>query len=261
MRRAWRVYVTFVKSSIQRELEFRANFIAKVFQSVGWMFFFLMMLLVIYRNTSSVAGWGRGGALVMAGTCFIIEYVQNTFFYSLLEIPEQVRKGTLDFVVTKPIDSQFWISCRKFNFANVGGALGGFVVVFIGQTTSHIHPNFASWSAYLFQLCSAIVIFYSFNMALMATGIWLVRVDNLFVLGESVLQVARYPMDIFSNGIKQFMTNVVPLAFLAYFPAKSLIVAITPSQLGLSLAWSTAAFLFGRYFWRFAVRSYTSASS
>jgi ABC-2 type transport system permease protein len=120
VQRYWKIYRTFFVSSFARELEFRANFIAKVGQNVVWIFFFILILLVIYRNTNSVAGWSRGDAFVLAATCFFMNAAFSAFFMSLTEIPEQVRRGTLDFVLTKPVDTQFWISTRKFNFDQIG---------------------------------------------------------------------------------------------------------------------------------------------
>src|SRR3954465_11004779 len=95
--RYWRIYRSFFVSSFARELEFRANFFAKILQNIMWIFFFLMILLVIYRNTNTVAGWTRGQAFVLAATVFMMNSVVSALFMSLQEIPEHVRKGTLDF--------------------------------------------------------------------------------------------------------------------------------------------------------------------
>jgi len=116
MLRYWRVYKTFFTSSFARELEFKANFIAKLGQNIMWIFFFVMILLVVYGNTKSVAGWDRGDAFVLGATIFLMNAVFNAIFFSLQDIPSQIRLGTMDFVVTKPMDTQFWVSSRRFNF-------------------------------------------------------------------------------------------------------------------------------------------------
>ena len=139
MQRYWRIYKTFFISSFARELEFRANFFAKIAQNAIWIGFFVLILLVIYRNTDSVAGWSRGAAFILAATCFLMNSVHSALFFSLNEIPEQVRKGTLDFVITKPIDTQFWVSSRKFNFDQIGTLVAGVVMVvkfFLGSEAS-----------------------------------------------------------------------------------------------------------------------------
>ena len=145
MSRYWRIYRTFFLSSFARELEFRANFFAKVAQNCVWVFFFIMILLVIYRNTNSVAGWSKGDAMILAASCFLMNAMIGAFFLSLQEIPQQVRQGTLDFVITKPVDTQFWISTRKFNFDQLGTLLAGVGMVIYGTLLSHLHPNALQW--------------------------------------------------------------------------------------------------------------------
>ncbi len=261
MARYWRIYRTFFTSSFARELEFRANFFAKVLQNVMWIAFFLMILLVIYRNTNSVAGWSRGDAFVLAATGFLMNSVMMALFMSLQEIPEHVRKGTLDFIITKPIDTQFWISTRKFNFDQIGTLIAGISMVGIGVSVAGVHPSSLSWLCYLVLVVCSILIFYSFNLILMTTGIWLVRVDNLWVLGESVQQVARFPIDIYPGGIQRMFTFAVPLAFIATIPARQLVFGADPWMVGLGVVWACAFLLISRVFWRFALRHYTSASS
>jgi ABC-2 type transport system permease protein len=259
--RYWRIYRTFFSSSFARELEFRANFFAKIAQNAVWVFFFIMILLVIYRNTSNVAGWSRGDAFILAASCFLMNALIGAFFLSLQEIPQQVRQGTLDFVITKPIDTQFWISSRKFNFDQIGTLVSGAVMVWVGVYTAGLHPGALQWLAFVILILCSLTIFYSFYLSLMTLGIWLVRVDNLWVLGESVMQVARYPMDIYGTVVQRFFTFMVPLAFVATIPSRQLVKGFDPAMLGLGILWSLAFFFASRWFWNFALRHYNSASS
>lgn len=261
MARYWRIYRTFFVSSFTRELEFRANFFAKIAQSVVWLFFFVMILLVVYGNTTSVAGWGKGDAFVLAATCFFMNAAHTALFFSLMEIPNQVRQGTLDFVITKPVDTQFWISTRKFNFDQVGALLAGIAMVIIGVKLAGVSPTVVQWLAYWFLTFCSLAIFYSFSLFLMTLGIWLVRVDNLWVLGESVMQVARYPLDIYQVSLQRVFTFILPLAFLATVPSRQLVRHLDWTGVAMGAGWAIAALFASRIFWNFALRHYSSASS
>ncbi len=261
MARYWRIYRTFFVSSFARELEFRANFFAKIAQNLVWTVFFVMILLVIYRNTQFVAGWSRGDAFILAATCFLMNAMISALFLSLQEIPQQVRQGTLDFVITRPVDAQFWVSTRKFNFDQVGTLIAGFVMIGYGIATAGKHPDASQWIAYATLVFASLAIFYSFYLILMTTGIWLVRVDNLWVLGDSVMQVARYPIDIYNSGLQRFFTFVVPLAFVATIPARQLVQSFNPTMVFIGFGWALVALFVSRWFWNFALGHYGSASS
>jgi len=261
VRRYWRVYRAFFTSSFARELEFKANFIAKLGQNLMWIFFFVMILLVVYGNTKSVAGWDRGDAFVLGATIFLMNAVFNAFFFSLQDIPSQIRLGTMDFVVTKPMDTQFWVSSRRFNFDQIGTVFAGIVMLVVGISSAHLHPSYLGWVSFVLLIFGALAIFYSFNLALMTSAIWLVRVDNLWVLGESLIGVARYPVDIYGSGLRRFLTNVVPLAFLATVPARQLVTGPDGSAVAEGAVWAVVVLAISRLFWRRAMKSYSSASS
>jgi len=259
--RYWRIYKSFFTSSLARELEFRANFFAKVFQNLVWIGFFVLILLVIFRNTNSIAGWGRGDTLILGATVFVMNAISSALFFSVTEIPQQVRLGALDFVVTKPIDSQFWVSVRRFNFDQIGSLIAGAAMIGIGVHLAGVSPHIGQWLAYLVLLISAIAMFYAFNLAMMTTGIWLVRVDNLFILGESITQVAKYPIDIYPAGVQRFFTFFVPLALLSTVPARQLVLGADPKMVLWGLVWAVAAVWLARRFWSYAMKHYSSASS
>jgi ABC-2 type transport system permease protein len=259
--RYWRIYRAFFTSSFARELEFRANFFAKILQNVVWIFFFVMILLVVYRNTDDVAGWGRGDAFILAATVFLMNALSSAFFMSLMEIPQHVRMGTMDFIITKPVDTQFWVSMRRFNFDQIGTLFAGFVMIYLGTKESGLTPGIAQYGGYTILVLASLTIFYAFHLMLMTLGIWLVRVDNLWVLGESVIQITRFPLDIYGQGLQRFLTFFVPLAFIATVPARQLVVGLDLPMVALGVVWAVAFFFIARIFWRFALTHYTSASS
>jgi len=261
LRRYWRIYRTFFVSSFARELEFRANFFAKVLQNFVWIGFFLLIILVIYSNTESVAGWSRGDAFILVATCFLMNAVFSGFFGSLQEIPNQVRQGTLDFVIAKPVDTQFWISTRKFNFDQVGTILAGAALIAAGVSQSQLSPSWEQWLAYFTLVFCSLGIFYGVNLAMMTLGIWLVRVDNLWVLRETIMDVARFPTDIYGGGLQKVFLYALPLSLLATVPSAQLTKGVQPSMLLLGISWAVLLLGASRLFWNFALRHYSSASS
>lgn len=261
LRRYWRIYRSFFISSFVRELEFRANFFAKIGQQAVWVLFFVLILLVVYNRTDTVAGWDRGDAFVLAATLFFVEGVWRAGFFSLMEFPTQVRQGTLDFVLTKPVDPQFWVSTRKFNFDQIGTILGGIGMLLWGVSSAGLSPGISQWVAYLLLIPCSLAIVYAINVCLMTLAIWFVRVDNLWVLGETVLMAVRYPIDIFGPMLARVFTYYLPIAIIATIPARQLTQGVDFQSVALGMVWAMIALFVTRFFFTFALRSYGSASS
>ncbi len=261
MRHYWRIYRTFFKSSFARELQFRANFIAKMLQNLTWFMFFLVVLLVVYSQVKSIAGWDQKGAQILGATLYIVGSLNTLLTFSILEIPTHVRQGTLEFIVTKPVDSQFWISMRKFNFAEIGSFIGGIVLITISMVSGHIHPSLYQILLFVIGIVCAVVNLYGFQLALMTTGIYFIRIDNLWVLGETVTGLGRYPMDIYPGGLRWILTYFLPVAFFAYYPALQLVKEANPVLTLQGIAFSVVFFFASRTWWRYSMRHYSSASS
>jgi ABC-2 type transport system permease protein len=259
--RYWRIYRTFFSSSLVRELEYRANFIAATLSNFSWAVFYLLMILVIFSQTKSVAGWTREMVFVLMGTVFLMTSLHGSFFFSCFEIPEQVRKGTLDFVITRPVDSQFWVSLRRFKITGIGSMAAAVMMVAYGVAWSGSKPGLNEWAAYGVGLLLAVMIYYSFGIFLMTLAIYFVRIDNLWVLAETTAETARYPVDIYRVGIANFFVFYVPLGFLATVPSESLIRGARWDLLFVGLVWAVAFFVGARWFWNWSLSRYTSASS
>jgi ABC-2 type transport system permease protein len=105
------------------------------------------------------------------------------------------------------------------------------------------------------------VILYSLWFILGATSIWFVKVYNATEVLKGLLEAGRYPMVAYPTAYRFFFTFVVPVAFLTTVPAEAMLGRsqipwfIGAAVLALALFWVST------WFWRFALRFYTSASS
>ena len=228
-------------------------------QNTVWFGFFLVVLFVVYANVKTIAGWDRREAQILGATLYIVSSLNNLLAAAVLEIPSHVRQGTLDFIVTKPVDSQFWVSMRKFNFAELGSFLGAIVLVSI--SLAGIHPTAVQFLLYAVGIVCAVVNLYGFQLMLMTTGIYFIRIDNLWVLGETLTGLGRYPMDIYPTGLRYLLTFILPVAFFAYFPALQLVRQPSYTVAMQAMAFAIIFFFLSRFWWRYSMKHYSSASS
>jgi ABC-2 type transport system permease protein len=110
-------------------------------------------------------------------------------------------------------------------------------------------------------VAASTAMFYALNLTLMTTAIWWVRVDNLWVLGDTIMQMCRFPVNIYSRQMQLTLTYILPLAFIATIPTRQLVVGLDLPMVGLGLLWAAAALVISRLFWLYAMRQYSSASS
>ena len=110
-------------------------------------------------------------------------------------------------------------------------------------------------------LASSAVILYSLWFLLAALSIWFVKVWNATEVLRYVLVAGRYPVSAYPAGLRTLFTLVLPVAFLTTVPAEAILGRVSGDWAFASLGVAAAALGLSRWFWQYALRYYTSASS
>jgi ABC-2 type transport system permease protein len=260
MQRYFKLIGLFWSSAIASELEYRINFILAALSSMGNLAGSLFGLSLFYRKGYTFSGWSWQEALLVLGIFTLFQGFSSTFLApNLNRIVRHIQDGTLDFVLLKPIGSQFWLSTHTISPWGLPDLLFGCVL--IGYAGAQLNITIGSYLFSLIPLCFGSVILYSLWFMLGATSIWFVKIYNVTEVLRGLLEAGRYPMIAYPTAFRFFFTFVVPVAFLTTIPAevmlgRSQVIWLTGSGL-LALG----LFLASSWFWRFALRFYTSASS
>lgn len=250
----------FWGAALAAELEYRANFVLATLSSLGNLVGSLFGLFLFYRTGYTFEGWSWEEALVVLGLFTVLQGFSSTFLVpNLNRIVSHVQQGTLDFVLLKPISSQFWLSTRTLSPWGLPDLVFGGML--IGYAGTRLGLGVGDYLSSTVPLLFGLVILYSLWFMLGATSIWFVKVYNVTEVLRGLLEAGRYPIVAFPNAYRFFFTFIIPVAFLTTIPAEALlgrgevVWALGSGILALGLL------LFSRVFWRFALRFYTSASS
>lgn len=252
----------FARNSLQVAMEYRANFVVALFQSTMWLVWGIIGTLVFFRFTGTIGGWTLAQALVVVGLFRIFEgVIDGVMRPNITRIVEHIQKGTLDFVLLKPVDSQFMASLRQINLLVIPDFLVGVALVLYGIWAQGATVGPAQLAAFALLMVCGTVIAYSVWMLLTTTAFWLVRIENISELLTAIYETGRFPVSAFGTWIRIVLTFVVPIAFLTTFPAAALLGILDPRYLLIAPLMAGGLLLACRAFWRVALRSYTSASS
>ena len=108
-------------------------------------------------------------------------------------IVTHVREGTLDFVLLKPIDSQFWLSLRTLSPAGLPEIGLGLVLLLWGSHQAGVALSLFSLFTVLVMLLAGGLILYSLWFLIAATSIWFVKTWNATEVLRALLASAVIP--------------------------------------------------------------------
>jgi ABC-2 type transport system permease protein len=260
MNKYLRILKLFWSTAIAAELEYRINFAISALSSIGNLVGSLFGLFLFYRNGYSFAGWRWEEAIVVLGIFTILEGFSATFLApNLSKIVQHVQNGTLDFVLLKPISSQFWLSARSISPWGIPNLFFGVgLLIYAG---SKLGLGLSNYFLSLIPLTFGFISLYSIWFMLGATSIWFIKIYNVTEVLHGLMEAGRYPMVAYPASYRFFFTFVVPIAFLTTVPAETLLGRGEAIWIVGSMFLAIALLYASHQFWRFALRFYTSASS
>jgi ABC-2 type transport system permease protein len=244
------------------ELQYRANFLVQVLQSVLGLVTGLAGLAVVFTHTDSLHGWRSTELLVVLGVYFLIGGMVNVVIQpSLQRFMADVREGTLDFTLTKPEDAQLLVSIREVELWKFVDIAQGFVVIAVAL--SQLRMSLGAWQALTFviTLLAGVVIVYCVLLILATCSFWVIRVGNILVIFRSMYEAGRWPVGIYPMWLRGVLTFLVPIAFAITVPAEALVGRLSWYMPAVAVALAIGLFLVSRWFWSAGIRHYSGASA
>lgn len=255
-----RIIRLFWGTAIAAELEYRLNFAIAILSSMGNLAGSFFSLFLFYRADYQFAGWTWQEALLVVGMFTLLQGISQMFLSpNLNRIVEQVQEGTLDYVLLKPISSQFWLSTRMVSPWGLPDLVLGIFILAYGGLNLGLSPE--RYFISLAPIACGILILYSLWFMLGATSIWFVKIYNVTEVLRGFLEAGRYPIVAYPAAYRFFFTFIVPVTFLTTVPAETMLGRSPWGWLVGALGLGIVLLVCSNLVWRFALRFYTSASS
>ena len=196
LKKYFKIYSLFLYTSLASELEYKTNIIVDFITAILSLIGSVFLLTIFFQNTDKIGGWGFEQALIIQGIYTILNGITNTWFNpNLTEIVKHIREGTLDFVLLKPIDSQFFISLKKIAPSGFLEIIMGVALLIYCVGLNKIIINLGFLILCLSTLLCSIVILYSLWFLISTTTIWFVKTWNATEVLRSFLYIGRFPLN------------------------------------------------------------------
>jgi ABC-2 type transport system permease protein len=271
----FRVLLTFLRNSLVRDMTFRANFLIDTISTTSWVFMNLGFYVLIFRYSPMIGagtGWGKYPFFLFLSTTLLINsLIRGLFVGNAVEFSEQIRTGTLDFALLKPIDTQFLVSLGRIEWSAIGPFACGILLMAYALFRVDYVPGPLQAALYVFYLLCGVAIYYSLMITMASTSVWLGRNRTLLDFWFYITNFSRYPMEIYEKGLGfallYFFTYFLPVLVAVNVPARLL---AKPFDLTSPAAWGLPAFavpatlaslVLSRWVFKRALLSYRSASS
>lgn len=262
--KTFNLWIKFFRAELRRMMEYRDDFVigitAMILSNVMTVIFFW----VILQNIPSIKGWTINEMLLLLGVDITVWGIWNVFLKGSApwRIGMHIRQGTLDRVIVQPMKPLKYLVISVFDSDGLGDLISGLAILFYGMTHVGIVWSLQNIMLLLIFILSGSIILFSIFLVLSTLSFWTTEtgavVDMMWIVGH----FTEYPLEIYNASIKAFLTFILPIAFINYFPVSALLnKGVWTSLQYLSPLVAVISFSVAYSFWKFGLKHYSSTGS
>ena len=262
VRKYLKLWLAFFRNCLTRDMEFKVNFIGDLFIDAifyGSMYFFWS---VIFSYVDVLGDFNQQAVVIflivmyLTDTVFVFFFGGNTFILNTM-----VVKGDLDFVLIKPVNSQFFLSLRYV----ASYSIISFIILssLLIKLVYDYHGFISIFNSLIFMVSFilGILIFYCFEFIISCLVFWYRNFSVGGWLASEMTKYSRRPDSIYQGKFRRIVFTIFPMAMITSVPARILIFG-PELYLIISQIIITIAFLIiTNLIWNRGLKLYESASS
>ena len=218
-------------------------------------------ILAIVGVTGGMGNWNVYEVCILFSMCAVIEAIGQAFFDNVWGMDHMMRRGELDVFLTRPAPVFLQVLGQVTHFQAVLS-----LIIYVGifvwaalQLNLHIglYEALILVEYVIFGTMVNSGIYAIFNFL----NFWIVQGEDIAVLVQTCREFVKYPLNVFPAAIQGFFTYILPLGFVAYYPAMALLGKTDLPVAGLMPLAAGVVTLLAALIWRAGLRSYDSTGT
>ena len=260
---AVRLYGRYVATSIRAQMQYPGSVVATSLGSFVSTLTDFIGIWALFARFQQVEGWQFGEVALLYGvisTAFAFADALTRGFDVLG--PLFVKTGDFDRLLVRPRSTVLQLLGYELRVTRAGRLAQGLLAWGLGVHLTSVAWSSVAWATLLLATLGGIALFSGILVLQATLAFWTVEsleVGNTLTYGG--VEAAQYPMDIYARWFRRFLTYVVPLACVSYFPVAVVLGRADGWLLRLTPALGFVFLAVSLWVWRFGVRHYASTGS
>ncbi|WP_379128715.1 ABC transporter permease [Paenibacillus sp. sgz500958] len=255
------IYTLFIKNSLMSQMEYRVNFLMGLLVETSYLFAKFLYVIIVYEAGITMDGVPTDAILLFIGTYTLMTGLYwGLFAINFVQIPEHVRTGSLDILLTKPISLQFMMTLRNADFGlAIPNVLGGVAMVVVGWSRLGIPVDFISVGGFIFFIVMGLFMTYTLFLIPQLLSFWFIQISAINDISNGLFEINNMPMTIYSRWIKRIGVFVIPVLLITNFSPLFVLDRLHPNLFFWALLSPVLFMGITRWIWSKAIRNYNSS--
>jgi ABC-2 type transport system permease protein len=265
---AIRLYGRYVRTSFRAQMQYPGSFLLTSFGAFVATGVDFVAVWALFSRFRQIAGW-RFGEVALFYAVIGMSFALADGLTRGFDVfgPQFVKTGDFDRVLVRPRSTVLQLLGYELRATRIGRFAQAMLVGVIAVRLTSIAWTWQTWGTLAFAVAGGVALFSGILILQATLAFWTVEsleIANTLTYGG--VEAAQYPLDIYARWLRIFLTFIVPLGCVSYFPVAAVLghadrTGVSPGLLRLAPA---LGFLFlgvALRMWRVGVRHYTSTGS
>lgn len=258
MRNKLKLIRSLVKIALLETVSFRLDTLFGIISSVLWLGIPIAFFKVIYLNVDTIGGWTYKECLLLVGVYNMLDGFLMAFLVkSMPKMENDIREGTLDSVLLKPINTKLYYFFSAIEFTQLVNSFLGLVVII--YACQNIKITLMQLLCFILSCICGCILYYSLWYLWTISAFWFPTNFGRNDLFLSMIQMSRYPASIY-RGVGNIIFNFILPFGLVACPATIILLQAQDWQLLLLQLLMAVIFIFLDHFvWNLGLKKYNGA--
>jgi len=257
-----RLYIKFFSMHMKSQMQYKVSFFLAAAGQFVVSFTTFLGVYFMFSRFHAVDGFTYAEALLCFASVLMAFSLGELFFSAFEVLPTMLGNGQFDRALVRPRNIIFQVVALRTDFTRLGLLLQALLVLF------HAIPNSGVvWTGdkvltlFLMVFCGALVFSGLFVVYAAFTFFTVEGLEFMNILTYGGREHGRYPFSIYGDWVLKFLTYIIPLALIQYYPLLYLLGRESGTIYMLAPLFSLLFLLPCYAFFRFGLRRYKSTGS
>jgi ABC-2 type transport system permease protein len=221
-----------------------------------------VVIWVMVHAFQAVQGWNAYQVVILYALDLLAYAGSQAFVITLWDMDALVVRGGLDDYLIRPLAPLVHLIVRGFNVGYLAHICISLAALLVAYVQLGLQWDFIHWLLLVVTAAGGTLIQVALTIIPASLSFWWTRVNIAGFIRWGTREFIRYPISIYPATVRAVLTFVIPMAFVNYYPALSLLDK-APLYLWplVTLAVGLALLMISLLVWRAGLRRYSSSGT
>lgn len=246
-----RIYRRLQAQYIKSRLQYRADFVVASLGMVVTTVVTIVLFWVLFRSVPDIAGWTFDELLFIYGFYLLAISPMQVLFDAMWSLRMDVTEGAFIKYYFRPLNMMFYYVSERFDLKGISQVAIGVVVLVSASARLDLEWDVVSVLLLVGVLIGASLVQIGIIVTAASMAFWMTDSWPVLSFAWRLREFAPYPITIMSGFMRILLTYVLPVAFIAFYPASTFVRSgDVPWQAAIAPLVGVAAFLGSYRVWR-----------